>query len=157
MFSDSPAVRPRGKTNLQYTSKHRLLGTKGSLSGASPLEAPLKERTTMMEKRNIEIKVRLNRKEADNLFKRVKRSRLSREAYLRHLINDLVPQDAPPPDYYAMMQQLYRIGNNLNQIAQKAHTLNVIDVQRYDTAVSEFEAAVKEITAAVLQPRPMKQ
>ena len=99
-----------------------------------------------MEKRNIEIKVRLNRKEADNLFKRVKRSRLSREAYLRHLINDLVPQDAPPPDYYAMMQQLYRIGNNLNQIAQKAHTLNVIDVQRYDAAVSLFEAAVKEIT-----------
>lgn len=76
-----------------------------------------------MEKRNIEIKVRLNRKEADNLFKRVKRSRLSREAYIRHLINDLVPQDAPPPDYYAMMQQLYRIGNNLNQIAKKAHTL----------------------------------
>ena len=65
--------------------------------------------------------------------------------------------DAPPPDYYAMMQQLYRIGNNLNQIAQKAHTLNVIDVQRYDTAVSQFEAAVKEITAAVLQPRPMNQ
>ena len=46
--------------------------------------------------------------------------------------------DAPPPDYYAMMQQLYRIGNNLNQIAQKAHTLNVIDVQRYDTAVSQL-------------------
>ena len=56
-----------------------------------------------------------------------------------------------------MMQQLYRIGNNLNQIAKKAHTLNVIDVQRYDTAVSQFEAAVKEITAAVLQPRPMNQ
>ena len=111
----------------------------------------------MMEKRNIEIKVRLNRKEADNLFKRVKRSRLSREAYLRHLINDLVPQDAPPPDYYAMMQQLYRIGNNLNQIAQKAHTLNVIDVQRYDAAVTQFEAAVKEITEAVVCPRPIKQ
>ena len=57
----------------------------------------------MTEKRNIEIKVRLNRKEADQLCKRVKRSRLSREAYLRHLINDMVPQDAPPPDYYAMM------------------------------------------------------
>ena len=111
----------------------------------------------MMEKRNIEIKVRLNRKEADNLFKRVKRSRLSREAYLRHLINGVVPQDAPPPDYYAMMQQLYHIGNNLNQIAQKAHALNVIDVQRYDAAVSKFEATVKEITEAVVSPRPIKQ
>lgn len=109
----------------------------------------------MTEKRNIEIKVRLNRKEADNLFKRVKRSRLSREAYLRHLINDKIPQDAPPPDYYSMMHQLYRIGTNLNQIAQKAHTLNVIDVQRYDAAVHKFEEAVKQITEAVICPRPM--
>ena len=69
----------------------------------------------------------------------------------------MVPQDAPPPDYYAMMQQLYRIGNNLNQISQKAHTLNVIDVQRYDAAVSQFKAAVKEITEAVICPRPIKQ
>ena len=111
----------------------------------------------MTEKRNIEIKVRLNRKEADSLFKRVKKSLLSREAYLRHLINDMVPQEAPPPDYYAMMQQLYRIGNSLNQIAQKAHTLNVIDVQRYDAAYRQFETAVKEITEAVVQPKPMGQ
>ena len=31
-----------------------------------------------------------------------------------------------------MMRELYRIGNSLNQVAQKAHTLNVVDVQRYD-------------------------
>ena len=111
----------------------------------------------MTEKRNIEIKVRLNRKEADNLFKRVRRSRLSREAYLRHLINDKIPQDVPPPDYYSMMQQLYHIGTNLNQIAQKAHTLNVIDVQRYDAAVHKFEEAVKQITEAVVSPRSIEK
>lgn len=80
-----------------------------------------------MSKRNIEIKVRLNRKEAEALNKRVKKSRLSREAYLRHLIEGSVPREAPSPDYYTMMRELYRIGNNLNQIAQKAHTLNVVD------------------------------
>lgn len=109
----------------------------------------------MTEKRNIEIKVRLNRREADQLCKRVKKSRLSREAYLRHLINDMVPQEAPPKDYYAMMQQLYRIGSSLNQIAQKAHTLNVIDVQRYDAAYRQFESAVREITTAVIEPKKM--
>lgn len=35
-----------------------------------------------MTKRNIEIKVRLSRKEAENLNKQVKKCRLSREAYL---------------------------------------------------------------------------
>ena len=110
-----------------------------------------------MRKRNVHIQFWLNRKEAESLDKKVRRSGLSREAYLRHLIDGVVPQDAPPPDYFSMMRELYGIANNLNQIAQKAHTLNVIDVQRYDAAVSQFEAAVKEITAAVLQPRPMTQ
>lgn len=110
-----------------------------------------------MRNRNVKIQVWLSKKEAENLQKKARRSRISVAAYLRHLINDLVPQDAPPTDYYAMAQQLYRIGNNLNQIAQKAHTLNAIDVQRYDAAVTQFEAAVKEITEAVVCPRPIKQ
>lgn len=109
-----------------------------------------------MNKRNIEIKVRLNRKEAETLDKKVRRSGLSREAYLRHLINGSVPREAPPPDYYSMMRELYRIGNSLNQVSQKAHTLNVIDVQKYDTAVREFTAAVKKITEAVILPQPME-
>ena len=106
-------------------------------------------------KRNNRVQVRLDNKEHQAFLKAVKRSRLSQEVYLRHLISGVVPQDAPPPDYYAMMQQLYRIGNNLNQIAQKAHTLNVIDVQRYDAAYRAFETAVEEITKAVVQPHPI--
>lgn len=44
-----------------------------------------------MSQRKIEIKVRLNRKEAEALNQRVRKSRLSREAYLRHLIDGAVP------------------------------------------------------------------
>ena len=109
-----------------------------------------------MNTRTIEIKVRLNRKEAELLNKRVKKSRLSREAYLRHLISGLVPQDAPPPDYFSMMRELHGIGNNLNQIAQKAHTLNVMDVQRYDAACRKLDDAIRAITEAVILPRPLK-
>ena len=107
-------------------------------------------------KRPHRVQVRLNDKEYDQFCAAVKRSKLTKEAYLRHLINGYVPQDAPPPDYFAMMQQLYRIGNNLNQIARKAHVLNVIDVQQYDKAVRECEEAVVTITEAVLLPRKTK-
>lgn len=109
-----------------------------------------------MSKRNIEIKVRLNRKEAEGLEKRVKKSRLSREAYLRHLIDGSVPREAPPPDYFAMMRELHGIANNLNQIAQKAHVLNVLDVQRYDAATRKVETAIRKITEAVVLPQPME-
>ena len=105
-----------------------------------------------MRKRNIAILFRLNRKEAEALDKRVKKSGLNREAYLRQLINGLVPRNAPPPDYYSMMRELHQIGNNLNQIAQKAHVLNVIDVQRYDREVRKFRQAVEQITEAVVLP-----
>ena len=103
-----------------------------------------------MRKRNVHIQFWLDKKEAEAFQKKVKRSGLSREAYLRHLVNGLEPQDAPPPDYYAM------IGNNLNQIAVKAHTLNVLDVQRYDEACRKIDTAIKKITEAVILPRPMK-
>ena len=73
-----------------------------------------------MRKRNVAILFRLNKKEAEVLDKKVKKSGLNREAYLRQLISGVVPRDAPPPDYYSMMRELHKIGNNLNQIAQKA-------------------------------------
>lgn len=108
-----------------------------------------------MRKRNVPIMFRLNRKEAEALDKKVKKSGISREAYLRHLITGVVPKDAPPPDYYSMMRELHKVGNNLNQIAQKAHTLNVIDVKRYDEAVREYEAVVRLIMEAVVMPQAM--
>ena len=110
-----------------------------------------------MRKRNVHIQFWLDRKEAEILNKKVKRSGLSMSVYLRHLINGVVPRDAPPPDYYAMMRELYRIGSNLNQIAQKAHILNAVDAQRYDEDVRRLESAVRQITAAVVEPKPMEK
>ncbi len=105
-----------------------------------------------MRKRTIRIQFWLNKKEAELLDKKVKRCGLTREAYLRHLVAGFAPKEAPPPDYYSMMRELYGIGRNLNQIAQKAHALGVIDAQRYDTEVRKLEAAVKRITDAVILP-----
>ena len=105
-----------------------------------------------MRKRNVPIMFRLNKKEAELLDKKVKRCGLTREAYLRHLVAGFAPKEAPPPDYYSMMRELYGIGRNLNQIAQKAHALDVIDAGRYDTEARKLEAAVKKITDAVILP-----
>lgn len=110
-----------------------------------------------MQNRTIEIKCRLTQKEANFLNKRVKKSGLSRESYLRHLINGLNPTDAPPPDYFSMMKELRYIGTNLNQIAQKAHILNVLDVKRYDENAALLKKAVVDITNAVMLPRKIER
>ena len=109
-----------------------------------------------MEKRTIEIKLRLDENEFASLDRRVKRSGLSRESYLRHLLKNLIPTDRPPPDYFSMTRVLNAIGNNLNQVAQKAHVLNVIDVQRYEENVAALDRAIVEITNAVMLPRKME-
>jgi hypothetical protein len=110
-----------------------------------------------MQKRNIEIKCRLNRKEADALNKRVKKSGLSRESYIRQLFCGLEPTDAPQPDYFDMKRELHAIGTNLNQIAHKAHVLNVIDVQRDEQQSAMLNKAIIEITHAVMLPRRMER
>ena len=80
------------------------------------------------------------------LYTAVQKSGLSREVYLRKLIDEIQPRELPLPDFYPMMRQLYYCGNHLNQIARKAHALGCIDAEKYDEAVTEFRGIVEEIS-----------
>ena len=105
-----------------------------------------------MRKRNIQIIVRLNRKEQEHLQTSVKRSGLSQEAYLRQLIRGAVPKEAPPADYYGMMRELHAIGNNLNQITRKANAFHMVDAPAYDQMARALEKSIRDITRAVILP-----
>ena len=108
-----------------------------------------------MAEKKVEIKVRLTPKEAARLQRLVKRTGLSREAYLRHLIGGVVPQEIPPPDYYAFMERLYRVGNLLEQISRQAQAMGMINTVQYKEAVGQFHQLVEEVAAAVILPRRM--
>ena len=110
-----------------------------------------------MRKRDVHIQLWLNEKEAEALSRNAKKCRLSQSAYLRHLIMGYIPRKAPPPDYHAMMQQIYHVGRSLNQIAAKAHVLNVVDTQRYDESVRMLENAILKIEDAVIVPQKMEK
>ena len=110
-----------------------------------------------MRGRSVHVQLWLNEKEAAALRKNVKAAGITQSAYLRHLIKGFVPKAHPPLDYFAFMRSLYSLANNLNQIAQKAHVLNVIDAQRYDRYARMAEDLVREITLAMIEPRKMTQ
>ena len=105
-----------------------------------------------MRTREVHIQFWLNRKEAETLQSLVEKSGLCRAAFFRQLIRGLVPREAPPPDYYGMMRQLYRIGTDLDRIAAEAHRMHEVDIKRYEEAVREFKEAVQAITEAVVLP-----
>ena len=105
-----------------------------------------------MRKRNCRVQVRLDRDEYQAFMKCVKKTGLSQEVYLRHLSKGGVPREAPPPEYFDFIRELHNVGNNLNQVAQKAHVLNVIDVKRYDENCRRLEKLIRDVTAAVILP-----
>ena len=110
-----------------------------------------------MRNRNVHVQLWLNPKEAEALARNAEKCCLSQSAYLRHLITGFVPNEHPPLDYYAMMRRLYGLTNNLNQIAEKAHVLNVIDAQRYDRYAKMAEQAILDIAKTVIEPRKMNE
>lgn len=80
-----------------------------------------------MRKRSIKIMVRLNEMERKHLVAQVKKSGLSQEALIRSLLNGYAPKPLPQPEYYTMMRELHAIGNNLNQLAAKAHVTGHVE------------------------------
>ena len=117
------------------------------LSGGTP-ETPTKGGS--MRKRNNLIQIWLSDDELEKLSTQAAKCGLSRAAFLRQLICGFQPKELPPPDFYPMMRQLYYCGNNLNQIARKAHALGVIDVQAYDATIEAFCKTLDEIKGAVI-------
>lgn len=108
-----------------------------------------------MRKRSIRVQVWLNEEENTRLHASAKKAGLSRESYLRTLINGYVPKELPPLDYYAMMRELYAIGRNLNQIAAKANATGHIDRTAFQYEANRLRRAVLDIQAAVTAPERM--
>ena len=143
---------PKG---IYHPTKHKCFAGNPSSQGKPLKPLNIESEDSALRKRNCRVQVRLDSKEYQSFVKQVKKAGLSQEVYLRHLINGVVPQDAPPPAYFDFMRELHLVGNNLNQIAQKAHVLNVIDAPRYDAAARQLETLIRDITAAVILPRRM--
>ena len=105
-----------------------------------------------MRKRNIQVMTHLNSKEYQALMKKVRKTGLSREAYIRQLMNGYTPKEMPPLDYHGMMRELHAIGNRMNQIAARANATGFFLAEDYARDVAELKAAILKIQAAVTLP-----
>lgn len=110
-----------------------------------------------MRERDVLCQFWLTKKEADDFYAIVKQSGLNRSAYLRCLIRGVVPIELPPPDYYRFARELHAIGNNLNQIAMKAHVVGGVDAKRYEETSRSLDKAIKEITQAVFRHKEIER
>ncbi len=103
-----------------------------------------------MPNRNLEIKVRFTRDELQTLDKKVKRTGMSREGYVRTICRDKTPVELPPTDYYALVREVRMLGNNLHQIAAKANALNLLDAPMYRAYANDITALADKLTIVCL-------
>lgn len=106
-----------------------------------------------MRKSSHHIQFWLGEKDYEKLTMAIDKSGLSMTAYFRQLINGFIPTDLPPPDYYSMMNELRKIGVNINQIAYKTNATGAVDSEYYKKEAEKLNEAIIKISEAVMLAR----
>ena len=108
-----------------------------------------------MPKRTKQIIVRLTDDEHALLKRNITKTKLSQEAYLRSLICGHAPREKPDDHFYEVMRELSAVGNNINQIAQKAASLGIIDVPSFKSEAQQWAAFRMAAKRTFLEPEKL--
>lgn len=109
-----------------------------------------------MRSRSVKKQVWLNHDEAKMLKNKAKKVGVNESELIRNLIKGFEPREKPSKDFYEVMKQMRAIGNNLNQIARKANTLNFIDELQYQKEAIKWNQFILDIKEEFLLPKKSK-
>ena len=110
----------------------------------------------MSRKRKHEFLIRMDEEEFNKLNDAVEKSGYSREQYVRSILFGRIPKDMPSPDFFEMVQQLRKIGNNINQLTMLAHRTNQIDYVQLKEQLYYLNQSIGDIREEVLLPREIE-
>lgn len=103
-------------------------------------------------KRNVKKQFWFSREEAQDLKKKSKRTCLTEAALVRLLIKGYEPKEPPDERFFDVMRQLSAIGNNINQLAVKANTLNFIDAPALKKEAERWHKFQADVERHFLRP-----
>lgn len=98
-----------------------------------------------MRKRNIRIQVRLNDIEYAKLLDDIEKSNENISDYIRKLILGKEIKEKPDHDFLKILNQLSRIGVNINQIAHNVNGIGKFDKARYEHEAETLHQMVKDL------------
>ncbi|MDR1564002.1 MAG: MobC family plasmid mobilization relaxosome protein [Oscillospiraceae bacterium] len=96
--------------------------------------------------------IRFTETEYERLCKYAEKAGLPKTTYIRHMINGCHPKEQPSMDYYKFMEELRRVGNNLNQIAHLAHRFGSLHAAKLNTTLEEYNRLYLAITNRMIPP-----
>lgn len=98
-----------------------------------------------MRKRPIKMQIWLNDIEYKKLVDDAKKENTTISAHIRKLILGAKLKEKPGIEFYNVMNEMSRIGNNLNQIAKKTNELNIVDKEQYKILADEWKEFSKQV------------
>lgn len=114
------------KHGIMLASAHKMPLVRGPplkpRKAHSALLSKTKEEKHSMLKRQIKVTFRLTPAEYESLVAKATAAGLSREAFLRTLLEGCQVRPRPPDSYKDLARELAYIGNNINQIAHTANS-----------------------------------
>ena len=105
-----------------------------------------------MRKRNCRVVVYFSKDELDALTKKVRKSHLSREGFIRAALAGKEVKDGPTADVPVLIQEVRRVGSNLNQILKRANSIGLLDVPQLRKDVAALRTVEKLIVDSYTMP-----
>ena len=109
-----------------------------------------------MRNRRIKKQIWLNDEEDYILKTRSEAVGMNASDYIRKLLVGYKPKEKPSEEFYVAIKNIRAIGNNINQIARRANTLNNIDCELYKTEAIKWNNFMLDIKKEFLLPKEIK-
>ena len=94
-----------------------------------------------MSRRNKAVVIRFTEDEWRTLNDKVKKAKLPREKFCRAILLGAKVNVPPDADYVSLINEVRRVGVNLNQLIRVAHVLpSHVDTRRIDFALDDIHA-----------------
>lgn len=77
---------------------------------------------------------------------------LSKSAYIRRMIDGVVPQERPPVDFQKILTQMRYISNSMNQLARKANSTGHVDAEKIQMLAEQFKPLASMLYRYVTLP-----
>ncbi len=94
----------------------------------------------------------LTREEDELLKLKAQQCCMPEATLLRMLIQDLVPKEKPPEEFYEAMREVYKFSYNLSQLASMVRNTGSINVDILDEEIRKWQEFELEIEQRFLVP-----
>ena len=105
-----------------------------------------------MRRRNKRIEIKMNDEELKHLNHLVRQSKLSRESYLRMIINGLVPRASPSDELIDTILILRKISNDIYQLS-----INNPNTIQYQSDFELLQEQINQIMILIRQPTNLEE